>query len=117
MKKFRFQWGAFLMFIVFGGLFFILFGRILFIQMTGQVDGKELAKIASNQYEKNAVLQASRGAIVDRNEVPIATDTLSYHVVAVLNEAASKNSKKKYHVIDYKETAKVLAKYLPLKER
>ncbi|PIC81475.1 penicillin-binding protein [Sporosarcina sp. P18a] len=117
MKKFRFQWGAFLMFVVFGGLFFILFGRILFIQMTGQVDGKELAKIASNQYEKHAVLQASRGAIVDRNDVPIASDTLSYHVVAVLNEAASKNSKRKYHVVDYKETAKVLAKYLPLKER
>ena len=117
MKKFRFQWGAFLMFVVFGGLFFILFGRILFIQMTGQVDGKELAKIASNQYERNAVLQASRGAIVDRNDVAIASDTLSYHVVAVLNEAASKNSKRKYHVIDYKETAKVLAKYLPLKER
>ncbi|PID00083.1 penicillin-binding protein [Sporosarcina sp. P29] len=117
MKKFRFQWGAFLMFVVFGGLFFILFGRILFIQMTGQVDGKELAKIASNQYERNAVLQASRGAIVDRNDVPIASDTLSYHVVAVVNEAASKNSKKKYHVVDYKETAKVLAKYLPLKER
>ncbi|WP_231293257.1 MULTISPECIES: penicillin-binding transpeptidase domain-containing protein [unclassified Sporosarcina] len=105
------------MFVVFGGLFFILFGRILFIQMTGQVDGRELAKIAANQYEKHAVLQANRGAIVDRNDEPIASDTLSYHVVAVLNEAASKNSKKKYHVIDYKETAKVLAKYLPLTER
>ncbi|WP_232321214.1 penicillin-binding protein [Sporosarcina ureae] len=105
------------MFVVFGGLFFILFGRILFIQMTGQVDGKELAKIASNQYEKHAVLQANRGAIVDRNDEPIASDTLSYNVVAVLNEAASKNSKRKYHVVDYKGTAKVLAKYLPLKER
>lgn len=117
MKKFRYQWGAFLMFVVFGGLFFILFGRILFIQLTGQVDGKELAKIAANQYEKKAELYANRGAIIDRNDQPIASDTLSYHVVAVLNEAASKNSKKKYHVIDYKATSKVLAKYLPLKEK
>ena len=105
------------MLLVFGGLFFILFGRILFIQTTGQVDGKELAKIAANQYEKNAVLQASRGSIVDRDDSPIASDTLSYHVVAVLNEAASKNSKRKYHVTDYKETSKVLAKYLPLKQK
>lgn len=105
------------MFVVFGGLFFILFGRILFIQLTGQVDGKELAKIAANQYEKKAELYANRGAIIDRNDQPIASDTLSYHVVAVLNEAASKNSKKKYHVIDYKATSKVLAKYLPLKEK
>lgn len=117
MKKFRFQWGAFLMFVVFGGLFFILFGRILFIQLTGQVDGKELAKIAANQYEKKAELYANRGSIVDRNDQAIASDTLSYHVVAVLSEAASNNSKKKYHVVDYKETAKVLAKYIPLKEK
>ncbi|WP_228548304.1 penicillin-binding protein [Sporosarcina obsidiansis] len=105
------------MFVVYGGLFFILFGRILFIQLTGQVDGKELAKIAANQYEKNSVLQAERGAIIDRNDDPIASDTLSYKVVAVLSEAASKNSKKKYHVVDYEETAKVLAKYLPLEEQ
>ncbi|MBY0222150.1 penicillin-binding protein [Sporosarcina aquimarina] len=117
MKKFRFQWGAFLMFVVFGGLFFILFGRILFIQLTGQVDGKELAKIAANQYEKHSVLQANRGSIVDRNDDPIASDTLSYHVVAVLSEAASKNSKRNYHVVDYEETAKVLAKYIPLEEQ
>lgn len=102
------------MLVVFGGLFFILFGRIFFIQLTGQVDGRELAKIAANQYEKNTVLHANRGSIVDRNNEPIASDTLSYKIVAVLNEAASKNSKKKYHVIDYKETAKVLAKYMPL---
>ncbi|WP_233201331.1 penicillin-binding protein [Sporosarcina sp. P13] len=105
------------MFVVFGGLFFVLFGRILFIQLTGQVDGKELAKIAASQYEKKAELYANRGAIVDRNDQAIASDTLSYHLVAVLNEKASKNSKKKYHVVDYKATAKVLAKYIPLQEK
>ncbi|WP_301108216.1 penicillin-binding protein [Sporosarcina sp.] len=118
MKKFRFQWGAFLLLVVFGGLFFILFGRFLFIQMTGQVDGKELAKIAANQYEKHNVLQADRGSIIDRNGEPIASDTLSYKVVAVLSEAASsKNSHRKYHVQDYEETAKVLAKYIPIEEQ
>lgn len=106
------------MFVVYGGLFFILFGRILYIQLTGQVDGRELAKIAARQYEKHSVLQADRGAILDRNDEPIASDTLSYKVVAVLSEeASSKNSKKKYHVEDYEATAAVLAKYLPMEEQ
>lgn len=92
----------------------MLFGRMLFIQLTGQVEGKELAKIAANQYEKHSVLEASRGSIIDRNNEPIASDTLSYRVVAVLSEEASRNSKIPRHVTDYKETAEVLAKHLPL---
>lgn len=116
MKKFRFQWGAFLMFIIYGGLFFLLFGRLLFIQITGEAEGKVLATMAEAKYARESVLPANRGEIVDRNGEPIASDTLSYRLVAVLDEELSKNTKNKHHVDKPEETAEVLATYLPIKK-
>lgn len=72
MKKFRFQWGAFLMFIAYGGLFFLLFGRLLFIQITGEAEGKALASLAEAKYARESVLTADRGRILDRNGELIA---------------------------------------------
>ena len=115
-KKFRFQWGAFLMFLVYGGLFFLLFGRILFIQVTGQAEGKVMATLAETKYARESVLKADRGTIVDRNGELIASDTLSYRLIVVLSESASKGSKKPLHVVDYEKTAEVLAKYIPLEK-
>ncbi len=112
-KKFRFQWGAFLMFIVYGGLFFLLFGRIVFIQVTGEAEGKVLAALAENKYAREAILTADRGKILDRNGELIASDTLSYRLVAVLDEKLS-DSNVTRHVDDPEKAAAVLAKYLPL---
>ena len=42
-KKFRFQWGAFLMFLLYGGLFFLLLSRFVFIQYTGTAEGQVLS--------------------------------------------------------------------------
>jgi penicillin-binding protein 2B len=115
-KKFRFQWGAFLMFLVYGGLFFLLFGRILFIQVTGQAEGKVMATLAESKYARESILKADRGIIVDRKGELIASDTLSYRLIAVLSKGASKGSKKPLHVIDYEKTAEVLAEYIPLEK-
>ncbi|WP_338655790.1 penicillin-binding protein [Sporosarcina psychrophila] len=115
-KKFRFQWGAFLMFLVYGGLFFLLFGRILFIQATGQAEGKVMATLAESKYARESVLKADRGTIVDRNGELIASDTLSYRLIAVLSKDASKGSKKPLHITDIEKTAEVLAEYLPLEK-
>lgn len=104
------------MFLTFGGLFFLLFGRMLFIQATGLAEGKELAALAEAKYARESTLKADRGTIVDRNGELIAADTLSYRLVAVLSEKASKGSKKTMHVKDYEKTAKVLAKYIPLEK-
>ena len=114
-KKFRFQWGAFLMFIVYGGLFFLLFGRLIFIQVTGEAEGKVLASLAENKYARESVLTADRGKIIDRNGELIASDTLSYRLVAVLDEKLS-SSKVTRHVDNPEKTAEVLAKYLPLEK-
>jgi penicillin-binding protein 2B len=114
-KKFRFQWGAFLMFIVYGGLFFLLFGRLVFIQVTGEAEGKVLATMAENKYARESILTADRGKIIDRNGELIASDTLSYRLVAVLDEKLS-DSKVTRHVDDPEKAAEVLAKYLPLEK-
>ena len=116
MKKFRFQWGAFLMFIIYGGLFFLLFGRLLFIQITGEAEGEVLATMAEAKYARESVLPASRGDIVDRNGEVIASDTLSYKLVAVLDEELSKNTRKTHHVDDPERAAEVLAEHIPLEK-
>lgn len=115
MKKFRFQWGAFLMFILYGGLFFLLFGRLLFIQVTGEAEGKALAAMAEAKYARQSILAADRGRILDRNDELIVSDTLSYRLVAVLDEEMS-DRKTIRHVADPEETAKVLAKYIPMEK-
>lgn len=104
------------MFLVYGGLFFLLFGRILFIQVTGQAEGKVMASLAESKYARESVLKADRGTIVDRNGELIASDTLSYRLIAVLSEGASNGSKKPLHITDIEKTAEVLAKYIPLEK-
>ena len=115
-KKFRFQWGAFLLFLVFAGLFFILLTRIITIQATGQVEGQELAAKAAAKYSQEEVLTAKRGRIVDRNGEIIAEDTLSYKVVAVLDESATQKASNPRHVTDMEKTAQTLSEYLDVPE-
>ncbi|MFJ7368518.1 penicillin-binding protein [Lysinibacillus sp. NPDC098008] len=112
-KRFRFQWGAFLLLIFYGGLFFLLFTRMVTIQATGQVEGQELAAKAAAKYGKESVITANRGKIYDRNGQVIAEDTLSYRLVAIVNEEATIDAKNPRHVVDAEKTAEVLAKYIP----
>ncbi|WKA53595.1 penicillin-binding protein [Planococcus shixiaomingii] len=111
-KKFRFQWGAFLLFLLFAGLFFLLLARIVTIQATGQVEGQELAAKAAAKYNQEQVLKAERGRILDRNGDVVAEDTLTYRLVAVLDESATQKASNPRHVIDVEKTADVLAEHL-----
>lgn len=115
-KKFRFQWGAFLMFVVYGGLFFLLFGRIVFIQITGEAEGKALAALAEVKYARESILTAERGKILDRDGELIVSDTLSYQLVAVLDEKLSNNPKQPRHVNNPEKAAEILANYIPLEK-
>ncbi|KZE38237.1 penicillin-binding protein [Bhargavaea cecembensis] len=117
-KKFRFQWGAFLMFCVYGGLFFLLFSRFLYIQVTGEAEGQPLRAMAQSKYEREQVLSADRGKIVDRSGNPIAEDTVSYKLIAVLSEEASKDVKDDewLHVVDREKTARALAEHIDMSE-
>lgn len=116
-KRFRFQWGAFLLFIFYGGLFFLLFTRMVTLQATGEVKGQELAAKAAAKYSKESVITANRGKIFDVNGQVIAEDTLSYRLIAIVNKEATTNSKKPRHVVDPDKTAKILAEYIPMDEK
>ncbi|WP_257125415.1 penicillin-binding protein [Bhargavaea cecembensis] len=108
------------MFCVYGGLFFLLFARFLFIQITGEVEGRPLAAMAQAKYERQNVLSADRGQILDRDGEAIAEDTLSYKLVAVLSKKASdgvKDKKKMRHVVDRDKTARELAEYIDMPEQ
>ncbi|KOS69577.1 penicillin-binding protein [Lysinibacillus contaminans] len=111
-KRFRFQWGAFLLLIFYGGLFFLLFTRMVTLQATGEVEGQALAAKAAAKYQKESAITANRGKIYDTNGKVIAEDTLSYRLIAVVNESATTNPEKPRHVVDAKRTAEILAEYL-----
>ncbi|MDF2068618.1 penicillin-binding transpeptidase domain-containing protein [Bacillus sp. Cr_A10] len=116
-KKFRFQWGAFLMFLLYGGLFFLLLSRFVFIQVTGTAEGQVLSTKADSKYSREQVIPASRGKIVDRNGDIIVEDTLSYKIIAVISPEATNNSSAPRHVVDPEKTAKVLAEYIDMPEQ
>lgn len=102
------------MFLFYGGLFFMLLSRMIFIQVTGEAEGQALAAKAAAKYEREQIINASRGKIVDRNGEIIAEDTLSYRLVAVLSPKATADPENPKHVNDIEKTAEVLAAHLPL---
>lgn len=118
MKQKNMKIGAAGLFFVFGLLFFILLMRFLYIQVTGVAGGEVLAAKIEKKYEKVQVLEAKRGSIVDRKGEVIAEDVSSYTLVAILSETVTpKNSKNPQHVVDEKETARQLAKYIEMDEK
>lgn len=100
------------MFLLYGGLFFLLFWRFFYIQSNGELHGYNLQAQAADKYARQTVLSADRGRILDRNENIIAEDTLSYRLVAIVRESVTKNPKKPRHVVDARETARILAQYI-----
>lgn len=105
------------MFLLYGGLFFLLLGRFVFIQVTGTADGQVLSARAESKYNREQLIQANRGKIVDRNGEVIVEDTLSYKMIAVISPKATNNSNTPRHVIDPEKTAQVLSKYIDMSEQ
>jgi len=106
-----------ILFIGFSFLLFSLTYRFFVIQLTGQVEGKSLKVYAEEKYTKQRTLQASRGDILDRTGEPLATDTITYKLVAILDPSVTPdNAKTPNHVVDPEKTAKELAKYIPMEE-
>lgn len=113
-KKVRFQWGAFLLFLLYGGLFFLLLGRFIYIQATGVVNGEVLEQRAQEKYSRSQVVEAHRGTIQDRNGQILVEDTLSYKIYAVVSEKATAHANDPRHVIDVEDTAQKLSEFLDL---
>ncbi|TMU87400.1 penicillin-binding protein 2 [Bacillus sp. BHET2] len=104
------------LFCTFSLLFSIVFVRFLYIQITGEIEGKNLVVEASNRYLQNHRLKANRGTILDRNAHVLAEDTPSYKIIAILSESVTSNPKKPNHVVNKKRTADVLSRYIHLEK-
>ncbi|PWW27475.1 penicillin-binding protein 2B [Cytobacillus oceanisediminis] len=110
-KQPNINFGAAILFLIFSLLFFVLLFRFISIQITGEADGQVLAAKAQKKYEREKTIEARRGTIYDRNGEVIAEDTVSYKLVAILDE-----SMKPGYVKDPDKTAKELSKAIDLEE-
>jgi penicillin-binding protein 2B len=108
--------GAAALFLIFCLLFFILIFRYFSIQISGDVDGENLAAIAQQKYSNSEVLPSQRGTIFDRTGDIIAEDSSAYTLIAILDKKMTVNPKKPMNVVDPAKTAMELAKYIPMSE-
>lgn len=115
-KQPNINFGAAILFVIFGLLFFVLLYRFISIQITGEAGGETLAVKAQQKYEKERTIEAKRGTIYDRNGEVIATDTNSYKLIAILDESMTTNKKNPQHVVNPDKTARELAKVIDMKE-
>lgn len=108
--------GAAGLFFIFGLLFFVLIIRFLYIEITGVAGGEVLASKIDKKYQKQQVIEAKRGSILDTNGEVIAEDTSSYIMRAVLSDSVTSDPKHPQNVVNPEETAKQLAKYIDMSE-
>lgn len=87
-------------------LLIVRFGQLSITKMTNNVD---LVEYGQSNEQRSSITEARRGTIFDRNGQPIAMDTTSYSMYAVLNSTWSDDI-----VGDRDHTAKVLAQYIDL---
>lgn len=107
------KWLFFLCIIVFAGLA----TRFTIIAVGKNVKDVNLNKRAKELYTQTQTIKAKRGSIYDANGTPIAEDTSTYSIYAVLDKNQVSTSKKPMYVVNKTKTAKVLAKYLPISEK
>lgn len=107
---------VFLIVSLFTFLFLIIIGRFMYIQVTGEVQSVDLINYAEKLRNKEEVLLAERGKIVDRNGMVLADNKPTYRLYAIVRESFSDNSPYPLHVEDASYTAKQLAQYIDLDE-
>lgn len=96
---------------------FILFVFVIFrlgkIMVGGHVDGQNLDARVSSLYQSNDVLLAERGTIFDKNNNPIAVDSTSYKMFAILTDEWSPESRP-IHVQEPEAVARILSQHLTI---
>lgn len=109
----RKMFGKWLLLIVIG-VFIVIVGRFSYIAVSGTVESVNLSSQAKRLYTDNKTIKAKRGSILDTNGNPIAEDTSTYSVYAVVSKKQVGANNKPLYVTNKKKTAKVLSKYLPI---
>jgi penicillin-binding protein 2B len=109
--------GIFVLLAVFTLLFSVVGVRFFYLQSKQTADGRNLLVESQKRHSRTKTLLAQRGAILDRNGVVIADDTVSYLLQAVVSKDASRDTPKNpVHVVDKELTAKELSKYIEMPE-
>lgn len=112
-QKNRKKFGIVLFFV-----FLVLFGLIIirfsYISIGKNVQNVNLSARTKKLYTETQTVKASRGTIYDANNDPIAEDTSTYSIYAVLNKKQESINGKPLYVTNKNKTAEVLSKYLSI---
>lgn len=105
------------MMVLFSVVFLTLSLRLLYISVTKRVQHEDLNLNSKRLYNKHSTIKAKRGTIYDSKKEPIAEDTSTYNIYAVLDKGQRGLNNKPLFVVNKEKTAKVLAKYLPISKK
>ncbi|MGM0123694.1 penicillin-binding protein 2X [Enterococcus sp. AZ194] len=98
-------------------LFFLFVARFSYIVINGRIGDVSLEAKTKALYQGSEVVKAKRGTIYDRNGIPIAEDATSYSIRAMLDKNYVTGEDKLYvQEKDFAAVAKILHKYLKIKE-
>mgnify|MGYP005983635771 FL=1 len=109
----RKMFGKWLLLIVIG-VFIVIVGRFSYIAVSGTVESVNLSSQAKRLYTDNKTIKAKRGSILDTNGNPIAEDTSTYSIYAIVSKSQVGPNNKPLYVTNKKKVANVLSKYLPI---
>ncbi len=115
-QKNRKRVGLFLL-LIFFIVFLVLSTRLMIIAVGKNVKHVNLNERAEKLYNQTQTLKATRGTIYDAEGSPIAEDTSTYSLYAVLDKNQRGLNGKPQYVVNKDRTARILAKYLPISEK
>ncbi len=104
------QWLFFGAIAVFG----VLIIRFSYIAIVRHVNGVNLVEATKKLYTEDQTITAKRGTIYTANGDPIAEDTSTYTVYAIMAKNQQSASGKALYVKNNAKAARVLSKYLPI---
>ncbi|WP_288528934.1 penicillin-binding transpeptidase domain-containing protein [uncultured Secundilactobacillus sp.] len=103
--------------LLFSAVFLLFIVRFSYITIGKSVEHVNLSTQAKKLYTATQTLKADRGSIYDSNNQPIAQDTSTYSLYAVLDKSQKSLAGEPLYVQDKEKTATVLAKNLPLTKK
>ena len=85
--------------------FLIIILKLSYVVLSPKVDGINLTEFASNRNTAKETLYASRGIIYDVDGKPLAKNTNSYKIIAILSPSRTTDMENPMHVVDKEQTA------------
>lgn len=99
-------------------MFLIFLTNFAVIIITGRKFGQDLKTLANQRHQTTVTVQAKRGTIYDRDGTPIATDSTTYSIYAILSKeyVSAKGEKLYIQAEQYDDVAKILSEKLDMEE-